>query len=148
MHIVGLASAAGTDGDLLQLAVNCTDHWIASQAASAASCISARLEAGMACRLLLTAAMRQHAEALYRLAQMKVFEQGLDAPTLEKLLRRVSHWPGGCATDPAASYRNDALRMLFRLPGAAQLISRMIAATMQAVEEGNLKSDFYCCCTT
>jgi hypothetical protein len=130
--IMERAAAAGTAGDLLQPAVNCTNDRVASGASLVMAWHfergSARLEADVACRTLLTAAVRQHAHALVHLGRSKVYEQQADAHMLEELLNLVVHWPcdGGCA----ALFRLMALQQLCKMPAAAQLSSEQVAALL------------------
>lgn len=71
--------------DLLQLAVNCGSH--ATAAAAAAIRIPAQLEPGVACRLLLTAAVRAHPRAYVDLMSLAAVKQSIDAVTCEAMIR-------------------------------------------------------------
>jgi hypothetical protein len=120
--ILDRSAAAGTDGDQLQLAVNCTNHRVAS--AATARIRPARVDADEACRLLLTAAVRQHASALFRLARWKECEQQLDARTVEKLLHLALDWP-------------DCTAVLCKMPAAAQLRSEQVATLLLKAVQSN-----------
>jgi hypothetical protein len=110
--IMEQAAAAGTDADLLQLAVNCNNGIVAS-AVTAASCAE-HLEADVACRLMLTAAVRQHVYAVWRLASSEVCKRQVDATTLEKLFHLMLH---------SLHYTG----VLCDMPAAAQLSSEQVA---------------------
>jgi hypothetical protein len=135
-HIMERSAAAGTAGDLLQLTLNCTNHWAASGAIIAAG----GLEAGVLCRMMLTAALRQHAEALFLLARWKVCKQQADVPTLEKLLHLVLHWLD-CASGCAAVQCHVTLRSICKMPAAAQLSSEQVATLLHKAVQ---RDDGFC----
>jgi hypothetical protein len=155
-YIIEQSAAAGTDGDLLQLALNCTNHTVAS-GATASICLK-DLEAHVACRLMLTAAVRRHAAALHRLASLQVFSRHLDAPTLEKLLHLLmlrlppSNVRKGqldaSALQEVAHFDRHARQcwsgsaaLLCRMPAAAQLSSEQVATLLhKAVHSDDFRS--------
>jgi hypothetical protein len=114
--IVEHAAAAGIDGDVLQLALNCTNHAVALAATK--SIHPAHLEPDVACRLLLTAAARRHGSALFCLARWRQCEQQVDVQTLEKLLHLALSW-------------TDCTALLCKMPAAAQLSSEQVSTLLR-----------------
>ncbi|KAF6258854.1 hypothetical protein COO60DRAFT_1075045 [Scenedesmus sp. NREL 46B-D3] len=113
---------ATPDGDaaaLLQLAMNCSNP---ATAAAAASHLPEELEAGAARRLLLTAAARQHTEAVQQMTDLPFMQQHIDADTLEAVLRQLLA-------------QGDCVQQLCRLPAAVQLSSEaVVCLLLDAVE--------------
>jgi hypothetical protein len=131
-RIIQHAAAAGTAGDLLQLALNSTNYWVANTAATRIR--SAHLEADAARRLLITAALRQHTSALLRLTRLEVFERQLDASTLEKVIHLALDWPA-CRL---ASWPDTGLAdLLCKKPAAALLSSEQLARLLQKAVGSN-----------
>jgi hypothetical protein len=129
-RIMQHAAAAGADGELLMLAMNCTNYWVADTALLVTTRIRpAHLEADVARRLMITAAVRQHTSALLRLVRFEVFERQLDASTLKKLVHLVLDWPAwpdtGCA------------EMLCKKPAAALLNSEQLTRLLHKAVGSN-----------
>jgi hypothetical protein len=118
------------DVDLLQLALNCGNHETAYAAANRINpwVETAQLEPAVACRLLLTAATRQHPHAVRRLAETEGIRHHVDAATLASVLELMT-WSSSC------------VKALCQMPAAAQLSSDQLTMVLQAAtQEGSPSS--------
>jgi hypothetical protein len=110
------ALSAETAGTVLQLAMNCSKpstaaaaaYSIADATAAAARSLPAILQPAVARRLLLTAATRQHTEAVQQMVALPLLQQHLDAATLEEMLRQLL-------------WDHHSTKILCQLPVAAEL---------------------------
>jgi hypothetical protein len=126
-YVMVHAAAAGTAGDLLQLALNCTKMWVAERATFATASIRPHLEADVARRLMLTAAVRQHGHAVLYLARSQLYKRQLDVSTVDKLLHLMVCCP-------------NCIPVLCTMPAAAQLSSKQVASLLHKVVQSN-----HCC---
>jgi hypothetical protein len=111
---------------ILQLAMNSNRPAVAATAAAALQRLPSLLEPSLVRRLLVTAALRQHAEALQYLSALPGVQQHVDAATLQTMLMQlVTHADN-------SSY----VQLLRRFPAAAaQVGSIIIAEVLQAAIE-------------
>jgi hypothetical protein len=125
-HIMSVDNA----GSVLQLAMNCSTSSTAAVAASripycadsAAYRMPEILQPAVARRLLLTAATRQHTEAVCGMVALPVMQQHLDAATLEVMPRQL--------------LRHDwCIRLLCQLPVAAELSTDAVTRLLLAAYE-------------
>jgi hypothetical protein len=123
-------SPAETAVAVLQLAMNCSNSATAAAAASripllvasTATDLPAILQPVVARRLLLTAATRQHAEAVACMVALPAIAEHLDAATLGVMLRQL--------------LRHDAcITKLCQLPVAAELSTNAVTQLLQAAHE-------------
>jgi hypothetical protein len=122
---------AETAGAVLQLAMNCRNPSTAAAAAyssrvltaSSARDVPASLQQAVARRLLLTAATRQHTDAVRILLVFPVMQQQLDAATLEVMLRQLLKY-------------HECIRILCQLPVAAELSPDTAAGLLLAAYQG------------
>jgi hypothetical protein len=128
---IRLPAAAASEGPApLQLAVNCSNP---ATATAAARCLPATtaaaeqqmpglLEPGVACKLLLTAAMRENVAAVGHMVRLESMQQCIDAAALEAML-------------PELHKQDRCLDALCQLPAAAALSTdaavRLLLAAIQ-----------------
>jgi hypothetical protein len=111
---LAVPDAGRVDADLLQLAVNCMRP---TTAAAAVRYLQVQLEPARARTLLLTAATRQHEEAVKRLLDATTVQQHVDAPTLAAMLSGML-----C--------KDGTVQLLCRLPAAMQLKDTAVASLL------------------
>lgn len=113
---------------LLQLALNCSDPVTATAAARrvpATAAAAARrmpdlLQPGVASKLLLTAASRQHTAAVCLMVHLAVMQQQIDAAALEAMLLQLL-------------WQHDGAQELLPLPAADQLSTDAVVRLLRAV---------------
>jgi hypothetical protein len=126
------ALPAAMAGAVLQLAMNCSKPSTAAAAAysiadatdSAARSMPAILQPSVACRLLLTAASRQHTEAVQQMVALPVIQQHLDAATLEEMLWQLL-------------FDHHCIKILCQLPVAAELSTDTATQLLLAAYQEN-----------
>jgi hypothetical protein len=143
LHKRAAASAAG----LLQLAMNSSSN---AAAEAAAHHIPGQLDPEVACKLLTTAALRQHVSAVQHMAGLAVMQQHADAAVLQALLQELiapaslpyadsvwdsHHLPKGL---PAAQQQHSSLQRslcihaICAMPAAGRLGSDAVAQLLLA----------------
>uniref|UniRef100_A0A383WDR5 Uncharacterized protein n=1 Tax=Tetradesmus obliquus TaxID=3088 RepID=A0A383WDR5_TETOB len=155
---------------LLQLAMKSRRPAVAATAAAALQRLPALLEPGTVRLLLVTAAMRQHSEALQHLAALAAVQQHVDAATLQtvlielvthadnssyvQLLRRFPAAAAQLKRSTVAELLQAAVergrcvwvQQLCKLPGAQRLSSNVTAQLLQtAVDRGYCECTYYLC---
>jgi hypothetical protein len=126
-------------GDQLQLAFNCSNPMtigaalccLPGTAAAAATDMPALLQPDVARRLLLTAAMRHHHSELQYMLRLNYLQQHVDAATIEAMLEQLV---APCYDDTYAD-----VKVLCKLPAAAQLSSKTLSRLLLAAVEGYAK---------
>jgi hypothetical protein len=111
---------------LLQLAMNSSRPAMAATAAAALQRLPSLVEPDAACRLLVTAAVRQHAAALQHMSSLAAMQQHVNGATIETVLRQlVVH-----------ADNSNYVQLLRRFSAAAaQLDSPAVADLLQAAVE-------------
>jgi hypothetical protein len=108
MHVQDTTDLPASEASaLLQLAMNCSNPATAN---TAAGCLPEQLNEGIARQLLLTAAARQHTEAVLHMISLPGMQQHIDAATLEAMIMQLLH-------------QDECLAHLCPAPAAAQLSS-------------------------
>jgi hypothetical protein len=125
------SAAAGTVGDLMQLAMNCSKLRLPSRAMKRVRADD--LDADVARSVWLTAAVRQHLHALCTLSHSELREL-MNAATLEKVLLLV--WQqAGCSTSMVE--RNNCAYVLWTRiwPAPAWLNDEQVARLMAQLQQ-------------
>lgn len=155
---------------ILQLAMNSNRPAVAATAAAALQRLPSLLEPSLVRRLLVTAALRQHAEALQYLSALPGVQQHVDAATLQtmlmqlvthadnssyvQLLRRFPAAAAQLASCTVAELLKAAVergrcvwvQQLCKLPGARWLDSNAVVLLLKAaVERGHCECTYYLC---
>uniref|UniRef100_A0A383V6A8 Uncharacterized protein n=1 Tax=Tetradesmus obliquus TaxID=3088 RepID=A0A383V6A8_TETOB len=118
----------GHTADLLQLAMNCSNHGTSStviQCLPATVAAAALNEPGVVRKLLLPTAARHHSAAVQHMAGLPWMQQHVDAATLKAALAQLL----------TAEHFEDVLVNLCWLPAAQQLSSEEVQQLLQAAVE-------------
>jgi hypothetical protein len=130
--------------ELLQLAMNCSNpatvkaalRRIPETAAAAARRMPALLEPAVACKTLLTAAVRRHTAAVRHISGLEFMQERVDAATLEAMLWQLLAQP-------------ESVLWMLQLPAAAGVTSEALARLLLAAVDGNWHmidtASFLCC---
>jgi hypothetical protein len=130
-HIMEQTAAAGTAGDLMQLAMNCSKLRLPSRAMNHVR--AHKIDADVARSVWLTAAVRQHLQALCTLPHSELREH-MNAATLEKVLLLVLQHPD-CKTSVVE--RNNCAYVLWTRvwPAPAWLTDEQQAALLAQLQQ-------------